>query len=142
MGKDGYVDAEQAIHRASLKQKKNEKYKSFSDNGKSDNFKINFTSTDIANMEPMREKLNEKHLKVIEDQMIQSKQEERAFKRQEGDVKKEQRQIRQAVREFDQVNTKKRLTADKSLAKNLEEKKILEIENAHKKENVIEMRFY
>jgi hypothetical protein len=33
--------------------------------------------------------------------MIKSKQDERAFKRQDGDVKKEQRQIRQSVREFD-----------------------------------------
>ena len=48
--------------------------------------------------------MNEKHLKVIEDQMIQSKQNERAFKRQEGDVKKEQRQIRQTVKEFDSSN--------------------------------------
>ena len=140
LGKDGYVDAEQAIHRANLKQKKMEKYKSYSDHGgsKADNMpKISFTSTDIAAMDPVREKVTEKHLKVIEDQMIQSKQEERAFKRQEGDVKKEQRQIRQAVREFDQLNTKKRFTADKSLAKNLEIKKVLEIEHAHKKENVI-----
>ena len=119
-----------------------EKYKSYSDHGgsgggRSESMpKIQFTSTDIAAMDPVREKISEKHLKVIEDQMIQSKQEERAFKRQEGDVKKEQRQIRQAVREFDQTNTKKRFAADKSLSKNLEVKKVLEIENAHKKENV------
>ena len=37
---------------------------------------------------------------------------------------------------FQIVISKKRLEADKSLAKNLEEKKTLEIENAHKKENV------
>lgn len=37
------------------------------------------------------------------------------------------------------VISKKRLEADKSLSKNLEEKKVLEIENAHKKENVIEI---
>lgn len=135
IGKDGYVDAQQAIHRANLKQQKMEKkYKSYSDTGDS-KVKINFTSTDIASMNPERTKVNEKHLKVIEDQMIQSKQEERAFKRTEGDVKKEQRQIRQAVREFDQLNTKKRFSADKSLSKNLEVKKVLEIENAHKKEN-------
>ena len=36
--------------------------------------------------------------------MIQSKQGERAFKRSENDFKKEQRQIRQAVREFDTCN--------------------------------------
>ena len=36
--------------------------------------------------------------------MIQSKQVERAFKRQDGDVKKEQRQIRQTVKEFDACN--------------------------------------
>ncbi len=32
--------------------------------------------------------------------------------------------------------SKKRLDAEKILTKNLEEKKVLEIENAHKKENV------
>jgi hypothetical protein len=55
----------------------------------------------LAALKPEREKNFEKHLKVIEDQMIKSKQDERAFKRQDGDVKKEQRQIRQSVREFD-----------------------------------------
>ena len=34
------------------------------------------------------------------------------------------------------VISKKRLEADKVLAKNLEERKTLEIENAHKKEKV------
>lgn len=37
--------------------------------------------------------------------------------------------------------SKKRLEADKNLAKNLEEKKVLEIENAHKKENVFDTVF-
>ena len=63
--------------------------------------KIELSSVDIARMEPERRKNHEKQLKVIEDQMIQSKQDERALKRKEGDVKKEQRQIRQTVREFD-----------------------------------------
>ena len=36
--------------------------------------------------------------------MIQSKQEGRGFKRQEGDVKKEQRSIRLAIRELDNGN--------------------------------------
>ncbi len=40
------------------------------------------------------------------------------------------------------VISKKRLEADKSLAKNLEEKKILEIENAHKKEKVFIFNFF
>ena len=61
---------------------------------------------------------------------------ERAFKRQDGDVKKEQRQIRQTVREFDSLISKKKFEADRILAKNLEEKKTLEVQNAHKKENV------
>jgi hypothetical protein len=56
----------------------------------------------IAQKDAERNKQFEKDIKVIEDQMIQSKQMERAFKRQDGDVKKEQRTIRQAVREFDQ----------------------------------------
>lgn len=111
IGKDGFVDADQSIHRANVKQKNMEKYKAYSDDGKSSStkkkqqqIKIRLTSTDIAGNETDREKLNDRHMKAIEDQMIQSKQEERAFKRQEGDVKKEQRQIRQTVREFDNCN--------------------------------------
>lgn len=69
-----------------------------------DNIRIELNSVDLAGQEIERQKKNEKHLKVIEDQMIQSKQVERGFKREEGDVKKEQRQIRQAVREFDGRN--------------------------------------
>ena len=61
--------------------------------------KIN--SVFLATNEVEHEKSNEKHLKIIEDQMIQSKQAERALKRREGDVKKEQRQVRQAVAQFD-----------------------------------------
>ncbi len=70
--------------------------------------------------------------------MIKSKQVERAFKRQDGDVKKEQRQIRQSVREFDTAITKKKYDADRILSKNLDERKTLEVQNAHKKENVFE----
>ena len=63
--------------------------------------KFDFTSTDLAITDVERKKKHDKHLKVIEDQMIQSKQGERALKRQEGDVKKEQRTIRHTVREFE-----------------------------------------
>ncbi|CAF0740928.1 unnamed protein product [Brachionus calyciflorus] len=139
ISKDGYVDSQQTIHRAYLKQ--SDKKRSSSEGGGSSNDKkknsvrIDLSSVDIAGQEVDRRKKNEKHLKIIEDQMIQSKQAEREFKREEGDVKKEQRQIRQAVREFDGLISKKRLNAEKSLAKNLEERKVLEIENAHKKEN-------
>ena len=62
---------------------------------------LNMSSVDIASLVPKKDKMYERHLKQIEDQMIKSKQDERAFKRQDGDVKKEQRQIRQSVREFD-----------------------------------------
>ncbi|RMZ93055.1 trichohyalin-like isoform X1, partial [Brachionus plicatilis] len=140
VSKDGYIDSNQTIHRANLKQGYFEKRRSSSESGmggqKKSNVRIELSSVDIAGQEVEKRKKNEKHLKVIEDQMIQSKQEERGFKREEGDVKKEQRQIRQAVREFDGLISKKRLDADKSLAKNLEERKVLEIENAHKKEKV------
>jgi hypothetical protein len=74
---------------------------SFNSSSRKANNKNNINSIQIATLESEREKVNEKHLKIIEDQMIQSKQAERALKRREGDVKKEQRQVRQAVREFD-----------------------------------------
>jgi predicted RNA binding protein with dsRBD fold (UPF0201 family) len=59
---------------------------------------------DLVKANEDRRKIHDKHLKLIEDQMIQSKQEERGFKRQEGDVKKDQRSIRHALRELDQSN--------------------------------------
>ena len=105
MGKDGFVDAQQSIYRATIKQSQLDKAKSLSDggspNGSKRKLKFDFSSTDIASSEVERNKQHEKHLKLIEDQMIQSKQSERALKRHENDFKKEQRQIRQAVREFD-----------------------------------------
>ena len=39
------------------------------------------------------------------------------------------------------VISKKRLEAEKILTKNMEEKKVLEIENVHKKENVNKLDF-
>ena len=65
------------------------------------NVRINLTSVDMANIESERQKNHERHLRTIEDQMIKSKQDERALKRSEGDVKRDQRQIRQSIREFD-----------------------------------------
>lgn len=105
IGKDGYVDTEESIHRANVKQKQIEKLRSTSETGNanrsSNKINFDFGSVNIASKETERSKVNDKQLKIIEDQMIQSKQVERAFKRQDGDVKKEQRQIRQTVREFD-----------------------------------------
>lgn len=108
MGKDGFVDAHETIHRAGLKQKQLDRLKKSGSEGglatpplNPNKIKFEFTSAELASMELDREKKHEKHLKLIEDQMIQSKQNERAFKRQEGDVKKEQRQIRQTVKEFE-----------------------------------------
>lgn len=109
MSKDGFVDAQQTIHRANIKPL--QRRKSFSEIetvSKSNNLpkiqkdiRIELSSVDIANIQSDKNKQNERHMKVIEDQMIKSKQVERALKRQEGDVKKDQRQIRQSVREFD-----------------------------------------
>lgn len=109
MGKDGFVDAHETIHRATLKQKQLDRLRKSGSEGNltgspplnPNKIKFEFTSAELASMEMEREKKHEKHLKLIEDQMIQSKQNERAFKRQEGDVKKEQRQIRQTVKEFE-----------------------------------------
>lgn len=137
VGKDGYVDTEESIHRASIKQKQLDKLRSSSETGakrSTNSLAFDFGSVKIASKEVERNKTHDKHIKVIEDQMIQSKQMERAFKRQDGDVKKEQRQIRQTVREFDQLIGKKKFEADKNLAKNLGEVKTLEFQNAHKKE--------
>lgn len=99
------MDSEKSIHRAQVKQRLSpvgDRKRSHSEEGKkSKNVRIDLTSVDLAHLETERLKNNERHLKVIEDQMIKSKQDERALKRSEGDVKKDQRQIRQNIREFD-----------------------------------------
>ena len=106
LSKDGFVDSNQAIHRANLKEKAKTERKTKSEHGSPDSnarkeIKFDIKSVDLASLKPEKEKQHERHLKVIEDQMIKSKQDERAFKRNEGDVKKEQRQVRQSVREYD-----------------------------------------
>lgn len=89
-----------------MKQKQIDRQRNVNDDSKqtksANSLSFDFGSVSIAQQEAERNKKFDKDIKVIEDQMIQSKQMERAFKRQDGDVKKEQRTIRQAVREFDQ----------------------------------------
>ncbi len=105
VGKDGYVDTEESIHRAAIKQKQIDRQRNNTESKQTksaNSLSFDFGSVHIAQKDAERNKQFEKDIKVIEDQMIQSKQMERAFKRQDGDVKKEQRTIRQAVREFDQ----------------------------------------
>jgi hypothetical protein len=63
------------------------------------------SSADLARSQLERQKEDERQLRVIEEQMILSKQGERAFKRSDGDVKKELRQIRQSVRQYDNSNS-------------------------------------
>jgi hypothetical protein len=105
LSKDGYVDAETTLKRADLHDNKPLERRASSENGyeskRARRKPEPITAVLVANTDAERDKTNDKHLKIIEDQMIQSKQAERALKRKEGDVKKEQRQIRQAVREFD-----------------------------------------
>lgn len=113
VGKDGFVDTEESIHRAGVKQKQIDRQRNANDDSKqtksANSLSFDFGSVSIAQKEAERNKKFDKDIKVIEDQMIQSKQMERAFKRQDGDVKKEQRTIRQAVREFDQCELQRRV---------------------------------
>jgi hypothetical protein len=107
IGKEGYLDANQTIHRANLRQKQLDRTKKNRSVSPSSSKKINLefsSAVEVAKHEPERAKRQEKHLKVIEDQMIKSKQDERATKRQEGDVKKERRTINQTMKEFDSGN--------------------------------------
>lgn len=118
VSKDGYVDSNKSVHRAQMKQKQHEQQRlqqnqqqqqqqedrkrSRSEEGvRSKNVRIDLTSVDLAHIESERVKNHERHLRAIEDQMIKSKQGERALKRSEGDVKRDQRQIRQSIREFE-----------------------------------------
>lgn len=108
LSKDGFVDSEGTIKRSNRRDRSKEPdtapvRRSNSDGGDTRRRQQpeQLNSVYVAVAETERAKANEKHLKVIEDQVIQSKQAERALKRKEGDVKKEQRRVRQAVREFD-----------------------------------------
>lgn len=71
--------------------------------------------------------------------MIRAKQNEREAKRIEGDVKKEQRLLRQSLRLLDVDTTKKRYFAEKNLSKNLQEKDHIEQDFVKKKEKVIDV---
>jgi hypothetical protein len=103
ISKDGYIDASSSINRFKLKQPENDKRKMSGSRSSSfvDRIKPASDAIEVIKNTQDRHKVHEKHLKLIEDQMIQSKQEGRGFKRQEGDVKKEQRAIRLAIRELD-----------------------------------------
>ncbi|CAF1091658.1 unnamed protein product [Rotaria sordida] len=86
-----------------------------------------------ANLEN-KKKEYDKQMKLIEEQMIKAKQNEREAKRLEGDIKKEQRQLHHSLRDLDVDATRKRYNAEKHLSKNLEEKDKIEREFVKKRE--------
>ncbi|CAF1244390.1 unnamed protein product [Rotaria sordida] len=86
-----------------------------------------------ANLEN-KKKEYDKQMKLIEEQMIKAKQNEREAKRLEGDIKKEQRQLHHSLRDLDVDATRKRYNAEKHLSKNLEEKDKIEREFVKKQE--------
>ncbi|CAF1093379.1 unnamed protein product [Rotaria sordida] len=81
-----------------------------------------------------KKKEYDKQMKLIEEQMIKAKQNEREAKRLEGDIKKEQRQLHHSLRDLDVDATRKRYNAEKHLSKNLEEKDKIEREFVKKRE--------
>ncbi|CAF4475099.1 unnamed protein product [Rotaria magnacalcarata] len=85
-----------------------------------------------------KKKEYDKQMRLIEEQMIKSKQTEREGKRVEGDVKKEQRHLHHTLKELDIDATKKHFETEKSLSKNLEEKDRIERDFAKKKEQYSE----
>lgn len=96
-----------------MKQKNTDKRKLISKSASLPEISKDFNVISVSKSHEARQKVHEKHLKIIEDQMIQSKQPERDFKRQEGDIKKEQQAIRQAIRELD--TGKKNYIADSKI---------------------------
>ncbi|UJR27696.1 hypothetical protein I4U23_008973 [Adineta vaga] len=70
----------------------------------------------------------EKEMRLVKSEMIKAKKSEREVKRLEGDIKKEQQNLRQSLRKLDVDTTMKRYKAEKSLSKNLEEKDTIERE--------------
>lgn len=79
-------------------------------------------------------------MRLIEEQMIKSKQSERESKRLEGDVKKEQRYLNHTLKELDVDSIRKRIDAEKNLNKNLEDKDRIERDFLRKKEQQSKQR--
>ncbi|CAF0822646.1 unnamed protein product [Didymodactylos carnosus] len=92
-----------------------------------------------ANLENKKKEFD-KQMRLIEEQMIKAKQVERETKRQEGDIKKEQRSLHHTLRELDVDATRKRFDAEKNLSKNLEEKDKIEREFVKKREQQTKQR--
>ncbi|CAF0981483.1 unnamed protein product [Didymodactylos carnosus] len=94
----------------------------------------------IATNLEQKKKEFDKHMRLIEEQMIKAKQVERETKRQEGDIKKEQRSLHHTLKELAVDSTKKRFDAEKNLSKNLEEKDKIEREFVKKREQQTKQR--
>ncbi|KAK3592660.1 hypothetical protein CHS0354_015960 [Potamilus streckersoni] len=72
--------------------------------------------------------------------MWQHKQEERELKRTEGDIVKNQRAVRQTLRDYENAITKKRMEEEKKLNTGLEKYTKLQREQTHKKEDIFKQR--
>ncbi|CAD5112862.1 DgyrCDS2074 [Dimorphilus gyrociliatus] len=95
---------------------------------------------DVRNQFLKDQKQFDKQIKVIEDHMWQHKQEERELKRSEGDIIKNQRQVRKSLRDFEMAINRKKLSEEKKLNQGLEKYTKFQREYVHQKENTNRQR--
>ncbi|CAH1793579.1 unnamed protein product [Owenia fusiformis] len=137
--KNGFLDSSKYTHSYEVKKNK-EKMGSPRRTMESDSLSKPFTVVDLKAKIEKDKKDYEKRMRHIEDHMWQHKQEERELKRVEGDVIKNQRTLRQSLREVEQEITKKRMAEERKLNIGLEKYAVLQRVNAHKKEDTMKKR--
>ncbi|KAL3877890.1 hypothetical protein ACJMK2_035534, partial [Sinanodonta woodiana] len=132
-GLDGFVDSNKYSHSYMVKKDKDkERARSSSENRAS-----------VVHLKARVEKDKkdyDRRIKIIEDHMWQHKQEERELKRTEGDIVKNQRAVRQTLRDYENAITKKRMEEEKKLNTGLEKYTKLQREQTHKKEDILKQR--
>ncbi|KAL5018192.1 hypothetical protein ScPMuIL_003914 [Solemya velum] len=127
VGPEGFLDSSKFTHTFKMKHLK----ETANTTGKSDPSAVSLTSRIDKN-----NKAYEKRMKVIEDHMWQHKQEERELKRIEGDIMKNQRAVRNTLRDFENTINKKRMLEERKLSVGMEKYTKLKRDHLHKKQEL------
>lgn len=137
VGPDGFLDSNRYSHTYQVKKKDRDLKTARSEGGKPSVVKLS------AKIE-MDKKEHDRRIKIIEahfqDHMWQHKQEERELKRTEGDIIKNQRSVRQTLRDFENAITKKRMTEEKKLNVGLQKYTVLRRDYVHQKHDLTKSR--
>ncbi|XP_033125100.1 trichohyalin-like [Anneissia japonica] len=81
-----------------------------------------------------------KRMKVIEDHMLQHKQEERELKRSEGDVIKNQQQLRRTMRDYENAILRKKQAEARKILENQKKEFFITRDHVHRKEQMNKSR--